>query len=214
MMTSEEVLKLFKERGALLQGHFKLSSGLHSDTYLQSALLLQYGCDADRLGAELARRFKDAAREKPITAVVTPAIGGIVLGYVIARPLGARAMFAERLDGQFVLRRGFALAPGEEVLVAEDVITTGGSVREIATLVQNSGARVAGFAALAERGETDVSFPAPKQVLLRLPLVTYPPDSCPLCDQGLPLVKPGSRPETALKAQGSRPGACSQEPGA
>jgi orotate phosphoribosyltransferase len=123
---------------------------------------------------------------------------------VIARALGVRAIFAERVDGKFVLRRGFALAPGEEVLVAEDVITTGGSVREVAQLVADSGAHVAGFAALAERGESDTNFPAPKYVLLRLPLVTYPPDNCSLCKQGLPLIKPGSRPESAYRQAGPR----------
>jgi orotate phosphoribosyltransferase len=199
-VTQDDVLNMFKERGALLQGHYQLTSGLHSDSYLQCALLLQYGCDGDRLGAELARRIKKQAVEKPVTAVVTPAIGGIVMGYVIARALGARAIFAERVDGQFVFRRGFALAPGEEVIVAEDVITTGGSVREVAKLVESNGARVAGFAALAERGTSETHFSAPKYVLLRLPLVTYPPDNCPLCDQGLPLVKPGSRPEPAKKS--------------
>src|SRR4029077_20035740 len=153
---------MFKERGALLSGHFKLTSGLHSDSYLQCALLLQYGCDGDRLGAELARKIKKETTDKPITAVVSPAIGGIVMGYVIARSLGVRAIFAERVDGQFVLRRGFALAPGDEVIVAEDVITTGGSVREVAKLVRNYGANVAGFAALAERGESETNFPAPK----------------------------------------------------
>jgi len=198
-MTQDDVLKMFKDRGALLNGHFKLTSGLHSDSYLQCALLLQYACDADRLGAELARGIKKANAEKPITAVVTPAIGGIVMGYVIARPLGVRSIFAERVDGKFILRRGFALAPGEEVIVAEDVITTGGSVREVAALVESCGAHVAGFAALAERGEGETHFPAPKHVLLRLPLITYPPDNCPLCKQGLPLIKPGSRPEAARK---------------
>ncbi len=199
-MKQEDVLKMFKERGALLQGHFKLTSGLHSDSYLQCALLLQHGCDADRLGAALARKIKAVSIDKPVTAVVTPAIGGIVMGYVIGRALGARAIFAERVDGQFVLRRGFALAPGEEVIVAEDVITTGGSVREVARLVENAGAHVAGYAALAERGESDARFSAPKHVLLRLPLVTYAPDNCPLCKEGLLLVKPGSRPEPAKKA--------------
>src|SRR5262249_54555223 len=153
--------------GALLQGHFKLTSGLHSNSYLQCALLLQYGCDGDRLGAELARKIKQQPTEKPITAVVSPAIGGIVIGDVIDGTLGARAIFAERMDGKFALRRGFALAPGEEVIVAEDVITTGGSVREVASLVESCGAHVAGFAALAERGETDSHLPAPKHVLLR-----------------------------------------------
>src|SRR5258708_40258100 len=113
--------------------------------------------------------------------------------------MGARANFAERVDGQFALRRGFALAPGEEVLVAEDVLTTGGSVREIAALVEKSGAHVAGFAALADRSEGELKLPAPKQALLRLPLVTYPADNCPLCEQGIPLIKPGSRPEPAYR---------------
>src|SRR5882724_5673804 len=198
-MSSDEILALFKDRGALLNGHFKLTSGLHSDSYLQCALLLQFACDADRLGAELARSIKKRSADKPVTAVITPAVGGLIMGYVIARPLAVRAIFAERVDGQFVLRRGFALAPGEEVIVAEDVITTGGSVREVAALVENAGAHVAGFAALAERGESETHFPAPKHVLLRLPLVTYPPDNCPLCKQGLPLIKPGSRPEAARK---------------
>ena len=199
-MTEDDVLKMFKDRGALLQGHFKLTSGLHSDSYLQCALLLQYACDADRLGAELARKIKKQPAEKPVTAVVTPAIGGIVMGYVIARPLGVRALFVERVDGQFVLRRGFVLAPGEQVIVAEDVITTGGSVREVAALVESSGAHVAGFAALAERSQSEIQFPASKHVLLRLPLITYSPDSCPLCEQGLPLVKPGSRAEPVRKS--------------
>src|SRR5206468_3511028 len=124
----------------------------------------------DRLGAELARKFRDPAQEKPITAVVAPALGGIILGYVIARPFGARSLFAERVDGKFVLRRGFALAPGENVLVAEDVLTTGGSVRELINLVEESRAHVVGVAALADRSEGGVQFPARKESLLRLPL--------------------------------------------
>ena len=206
MLEQEDVLKMFKDRGALLQGHFKLTSGLHSDSYLQCALVLQYGCDADRFGAELARRFKSSAAEKPITAVVSPAVGGIVVGYVIARALGARAMFAERVGAEFALRRGFALVPGEHVLIAEDVLTTGGSVREIATLVENNGAHVAGFAALADRSASELKLSAPKQTVLRLPLVTYAPDQCPLCEQGIPLMKPGSRPDRKpLDAAAPRP---------
>src|SRR4029077_7924781 len=156
--------------------HFKLTSGLHSDSYLQCAQLLQYACDADRLGAELARRFRDPSQEKPITAVVAPALGGIVLGYVIARPFGARSIFAERVDGKFVFRRGFALVTGEHVLVAEDVLTTGGSVRELIALVEQAGARVAGIASLADRSESSLQFPARKESIFRLPLVTYPAD--------------------------------------
>src|SRR5437773_2747292 len=150
-MSSDEILALFKDRGALLQGHFKLTSGLHSDSYLQCAQLLQYACDADRLGAELARKFKDPSREKPISVVVTPALGGIILGYAIARPLGARSIFAERVDGKFTFRRGFGLAPGEQALVAEDVLTTGGSVRELISLVEDARAEVVGVASLADR---------------------------------------------------------------
>jgi len=198
-MTPEEVLTLFKERGALLQGHFKLTSGLHSDSYLQCALVLQYACDADRLGAELARKFKDPNQEKPVTTVIAPALGGILLGYVIARPLGARSLYAERVDGKFALRRGFALAPGENVIIAEDVLTTGGSVRELFNLVEEARAHVVGIAALADRSESTLKFPVRKEALLRLPLVTYQPDTCPLCQQGIPLVKPGSRPEPAKR---------------
>ncbi|MFA5976042.1 MAG: orotate phosphoribosyltransferase [Elusimicrobiota bacterium] len=201
-MKQDAILKIFKDRGALLQGHFKLTSGLHSDSYLQCAQLLQYARDADRLGAKLAECFGAEAREKPITAVVSPAIGGIVLGHVVARSLNARAIFAERVDGRFTLRRGFALAPGEQVLVVEDVITTGGSVREIAQMVESMDAQVVGFGALADRGEIEVQFPAPKHTLLRLPLVTYQPESCPMCEQGIPLVKPGSRPEPACRQAG------------
>jgi orotate phosphoribosyltransferase len=194
-MNNDEILQLFKDRGALLNGHFKLTSGLHSDSYLQCALLLQYGCDGDRLGAELSRRFKKYATEKPITAVVAPAMGGILLSYVIARGLGARSLFAERVDGKFELRRGFVLAPGENVIVAEDVLTTGGSVREIVQLVESQGANVVGIGALADRSAGNVQFSAPKEALLTIPLVTYSPDSCLLCQQNIPLVKPGSRPE-------------------
>lgn len=200
MMSSDDILAMFKERSALLQGHFKLTSGLHSDSYLQCAKLLQYACDADRLGAELARKFKDYSQEKPISVVVAPAIGGIVLGYVVARPLGARSIFAERVDGKFAFRRGFAVAPGENVVVAEDVLTTGGSVREMIALVEEAGAKVVGIASLADRSEQSLQFPARKESLLRLPLVTYPPDACPLCQQGIPLIKPGSRPEPVKKS--------------
>jgi orotate phosphoribosyltransferase len=199
-LSSDDILKMFKERGALLQGHFRLTSGLHSDSYLQSALLLQYACDADRLGAELARKFKDPTMEKPITAVVAPAMGGIVLGYAISRPLSARSIFAERVDGKFVFRRGFSLAPGENVIVAEDVLTTGGSVREMISLVEEARANVVGIASLADRSESTLKFPVKKESLLRLPLVTYQPDSCPLCADGIPLVKPGSRPEVVKKS--------------
>src|SRR5258708_8780612 len=171
-MSSDDILALFKERGALLQGHFKLTSGLHSDSYLQCAMLLQYACDADRLGAELARRFRDAAKEKEITVVVAPALGGIVLGYVIARPFGARSIFAERVDGKFVFRRGFALAPGENVLVAEDVLTTGGSVRGLITLVEDARANVIGIGSLAARGDTMLKIPTREESILKLTVHT------------------------------------------
>ena len=199
-MTQDDVLKMFKDRGALLSGHFKLTSGLHSDSYLQCALLLQYGCDGDRLGAEVGSAHQE-------TGVGKAGDGGRDAGHrrhrdgICHRAGAGCARYFCGTGGRPVClcAADSALAPGEEVIVAEDVITTGGSVREVAKLVESNGAHVAGFAALAERGESRRNFPAPKYVLLRLPLVTYPPDQCPLCDQGLPLIKPGSRPAGSLR---------------
>jgi orotate phosphoribosyltransferase len=188
-MTPDEVLDLFRKSGALLEGHFRLSSGLHSDRYLQSALVLQYPEFAAALGHALAERTKHL---QP-TVVLSPALGGIVIGQEVGRALGVRALFAERQDGALTLRRGFALAPSDRVLVVEDVITTGGSTRETAAVAEAIGAHVVGAAAIVDRGEDPARLAMPMQALVRLDVSAYPPETCPLCAAGQAIVKPGSR---------------------
>jgi len=190
-LTEDEALFMFKESQALLEGHFRLTSGRHSNQYMQCARVLQYPAYASRLGAELARRF----REAEVQVVIGPAIGGIVLAQEVARALGGqvRSLFAERENGVMSLRRGFSLEPGERVLVVEDVITTGGSVQEVIELVKNLGGEVVGVGVLVDRSGGQVSFAVPKEAVLTMEIVSYPPEACPLCDQGLPVVKPGSR---------------------
>jgi orotate phosphoribosyltransferase len=188
-MTEEDVLHLFRTSGALLEGHFRLTSGLHSERYLQSALVLQYPEFAAALGEALAKR----THHLQATAVLSPALGGIVIGQEVARSLGIRALFAERENGALTLRRGFALGPSDRVLVVEDVITTGGSTMETARVAEAAGAHVPGAAAIVDRSPGYSSLQLPLQALLRLEVPTYAPDDCPLCAQGLPLVKPGSR---------------------
>lgn len=189
-MNEKELLSIFKECGALEGGHFMLSSGLHSKNYLQAALVLQYPKKAELLCKELAEKFKD----EKIDVVIGPALGGITLSYELARSLNARSIFSERVDGKMTLRRSFDLKEGEKVLIAEDVITTGGSVEEIVSLVKLKNAHLAGIAALVDRSSNkekfkDLGFKS----LLKLDIKTYPPEDCPLCKEGLPLIKPGSR---------------------
>ncbi|HTM26820.1 MAG TPA: orotate phosphoribosyltransferase [Vicinamibacterales bacterium] len=188
-MTERDVLDLFRQSGALLEGHFRLSSGLHSDRYLQSALVLQHPEFAARLGAALAAR----AGGLRATAVLSPALGGIVIGQEVGRALRVRALFAERQDGTLTLRRGFALSPSDRVLVVEDVITTGGSTRETIAVAEAAGARVVGAAAIVDRGGGGERLNVPLDALVRLEVPAYPPDACPLCAQGLAVSKPGSR---------------------
>ncbi|HXW07194.1 MAG TPA: orotate phosphoribosyltransferase [Vicinamibacterales bacterium] len=188
-MDEEAVLDLFRKSGALLEGHFRLSSGLHSDRYLQSALVLQYPEFAHALGQALAER----TRHLQPTVVLSPALGGIVIGQEVGRALGVRALFAERQDGALTLRRGFTLAPSDRVLVVEDVITTGGSTRETAAVAEAIGAHVVGAAAIVDRGTDPARFGLPLQSLVRLDVPAYPPEACPLCASGLAIVKPGSR---------------------
>jgi orotate phosphoribosyltransferase len=184
------VLELFRTSGALLEGHFRLSSGLHSDRYLQSALVLQHPELASRLGEALAAR----TRHLEPTVVLSPALGGIVIGYEVARALGVRALFAERQEGALTLRRGFSLADTDRVLVVEDVITTGGSTRETMEVARAAGAHVLGAAAIVDRGHDPARLHLPVQALLQLDVPAYHSESCPLCAKGVPLVKPGSRP--------------------
>jgi orotate phosphoribosyltransferase len=188
-MNQDTVLDLFRKSGALLEGHFRLSSGLHSDRYLQSALVLQYGEFAAALGQALATRTHHV---QP-TVVLSPALGGIVIGQEVGRALGVRAIFAERQDGKLTLRRGFTLDPGDRVLVVEDVITTGGSTRETAEVAEGFGAQVVGAAAIVDRGTDPARLNLPTQSLVQLQVPTYPQDTCPLCAAGVPVVKPGSR---------------------
>jgi orotate phosphoribosyltransferase len=188
-MTETEVLDLFRESGALLEGHFRLSSGLHSDRYLQSALVLQHPDYAEQLGQALAARLEHL---QP-TAILSPALGGIVIGQEVGRAMQLRALFAERQDGKLVLRRGFTLAPTDRVVVVEDVITTGGSTRETIAVAEAAGATVLGAAAIIDRGSDSGRLHLPLQALVRMEVPAYPPESCPLCARGVPVAKPGSR---------------------
>jgi orotate phosphoribosyltransferase len=188
-MNDSEVLELFRRSGALLEGHFRLSSGLHSARYLQSALVLQYPDLAERLGAALAERVRD----RGANAVLSPALGGIVIGQEVGRALGVRALFAERQDGALTLRRGFTLGPADRVLIVEDVITTGGSTRETIAVAQAAGAQVVGAAGIVDRGTDASRVKVPLQTLVKLEVPAYAPESCPMCAGGQPVVKPGSR---------------------
>lgn len=188
-MDQDAVLDLFRKSGALLEGHFRLSSGLHSDRYLQSALVLQYPEFAGALGGALAER----TRHLQPTVVLSPALGGIVIGQEVGRALGVRAIFAERQDGALTLRRGFALSPSDRILVVEDVMTTGGSTKETAAVAEAIGAHVIGAATIVDRGADTSKLGLPLQALVRLEVPTYPPESCPLCARGDAIVKPGSR---------------------
>jgi orotate phosphoribosyltransferase len=188
-MDQEAVLDLFRKSGALLEGHFRLSSGLHSDRYLQSALVLQYPEFATVLGEALGAR----TAHLQATAVLAPALGGIVIGQEVGRALGVRALFAERQDGVLTLRRGFSLSPNDRVLVVEDVITTGGSTRETAKVAEAAGARVVGAGAIVDRGTDAANLGLPLQSLVRLEVPSWQADGCPLCAKGKALTKPGSR---------------------
>lgn len=195
-MTRHELLDLFRQSGALLDGHFRLSSGLHSAGYLQCALVLQHPQHAEALGRALADGLK---AERP-TAVLSPALGGVVIGHEVARALGVRALFAERQEGTLTLRRGFALDPHDRVVVVEDVVTTGGSTRETIEVAVDAGAQVVAAVAIVDRsgGTVDLGRPAlPFRALLDVTLPTYAAEQCPLCARGLPVTKPGSRPAPA-----------------
>jgi len=188
-VTREEILELFTKTDVLKTGHFLLTSGLHSDKYLQCAQLLQYPEATEKAIAELANNFKD----KGIETVVGPAMGGIIISYEMARQLGAKALFTEREDGKMALRRGFAIKPGEKILVVEDVVTTGGSVKEVISLVKELGGEVVAVAALVDRSGGKVDFGVSAYYLLDLDVKSYAPEECPLCREGLSVVKPGSR---------------------
>jgi len=195
-LTQKEVLEIFQKSGALLSGHFRLSSGLHSGKYLQCALVLQYPNLAEQLCGELASKFKIGGSK--IDAVVSPAIGGIIVGQEVAKVLGCRALFCEREQGKMKLRRGFEIGRGERVVIVEDVITTGGSVKEIVEIVKSMGGEVEGIGVIVDRSKPSLSdelatLNLPLKSLLRINIETYSPEECPICKKGIPLDKPGSR---------------------
>ena len=199
MLTREELLKMFEVAGAIRHGHYELSSGLHSGTYVQCALVLQYPRFAEKLGQALAALFSDAR----IDAVVSPALGGVIIGQEVARALpgprdavggGVPALFVERdASGMMTLRRGFSLAAEQHVLVVEDVWTTGGSTQEAIRVVEEAGARVVAAGALIDRSGGKIEFEVESQSLIQLPIASYEPEDCPLCRGGSVAVKPGSR---------------------
>ena len=188
-MDQSSVLSLFRASGALLDGHFRLSSGLHSPGYLQCALVLQHPDRAEALGRALAGALRDLAP----TVVLSPALGGLIIGHEVGRALGVRAIFAERQDGVMTLRRGFTLAPADRVVVIEDVVTTGGSTRETMAVAAQAGATVVGAGAIVDRSGGASSLDVPFRALVALSLATHAADQCPLCAAGTPVTKPGSR---------------------
>jgi orotate phosphoribosyltransferase len=188
----DSLLALFRERGAVLEGHFRLSSGLHSTRYVQCARVLMDPPLATRLGSLLAEALRPLLPEPP-GAVVAPALGGVVVAHEVARAFGSRALFTERQDGAMTLRRGFALEDAEPVAVVEDVITTGGSTREVVECVRAHGARVLAVGSLIDRSQAPVELDVPWRSLLRVEAPVYAPEACPLCAAGSSAVKPGSR---------------------
>lgn len=188
-MIEKEILNIFTETGAILKGHFKLSSGLHSGQYLQCAKVLQHPKHAEMLCNALAKRFKN----EKISAVVAPALGGVVVSYEVARALGVRSLFTERVEGKMTLRRGFRLDKKEKVLVAEDVITTGRSTKEVLEVVRSTGASIVGVGSLIDRSKGKVNFDVPFKSLVKIDIPAFKPEICPLCKDKTPITKPGSR---------------------
>lgn len=192
-MTREQMLTIFKESGALLEGHFQLTSGLHSNQYFQCAKVLQYPRYCELLCKGIAEHFAGMN----VDVVVAPALGGIVVGQEVGRQLGARTIFAERKDNVMQLRRGFEIKKGERVLACEDVITTGGSVAEVISIARKAGGTVVGGAAIVDRSNGRVKLPLDaggvQYSMLQMDVVAHKPEECPLCARGLPVVKPGSR---------------------
>ena len=195
-MEKDHILSVFRSTGALLEGHFQLTSGLHSNQYFQCAKVLQYPEHCESLCGDIAGAFAEAR----VDVVVAPAMGGIVVGQEVGRRLRARTMFTERKEGMMQLRRGFEVRPGERVLVCEDVVTTGGSVEEVIRIVHQAGGRVVGVGYIVDRSAGRVRFSVDgggsQYAVLQMDVIAYKPEECPLCKQGTPAVKPGSRGNT------------------
>ena len=188
-MNAEKVIEEFRSSGALLDGHFKLSSGLHSTKYLQCALVLQFSQKAEQLGGAIAEQYKG----QQIELVASPAIGGLIIGHEVARALGARFIWVERQDGEMTLRRGFSVESGERTLVVEDVVTTGGSTRETITALRQAGANVVAAASIVDRSSGEADVGVPRTALATLDVKSFHASECELCQRGIAVTKPGSR---------------------
>lgn len=186
-----QLLNIFRQKHAYLEGHFLLSSGLHSPNYMQCAKLLQF----PEIAADLGFRIQEKLSQEVAGAdmVLSPALGGVIIGHEVARAFKIPFLFCEREDKEFKLRRGFEINPGQKVIVIEDVVTTGGSTKETIAVAESEGATVVGVGSIVDRSTRELDFPAIYVSLLKLPLDQYHPESCPLCAQGIPVVKPGSR---------------------
>ena len=189
MLTDQQIIDILKEANALMEGHFLLTSGRHSDKYMQCAKIFQRGEYSRPLCKSLAEMFADFNVE----VVIGPAIGAIQMAFEVGNCLGVKNIFAERENGEFTLRRGFSIEQGRRVLVVEDVVTTGGSVKEVMELVKNLGGEVVGVGVIVDRSGGNVDFGVPMESVLQMDITSYEPDDCPICKTGVPLVKPGSR---------------------
>lgn len=189
MLKQTEIEEIFKSTKALLEGHFLLTSGLHSPNYFQCAKVLQYPQHMTNLCTDIAKKIE----RMPVDVVIGPAIGGIVVAQEVGRILNKRTIFAERENNEMTLRRGFEIARGESVVIVEDVLTTGKSINEVARLIEKSGGALTAVAVIVDRSGGAVHFSAPTEALITLKVTTYEPGQCPLCQQGIKLVKPGSR---------------------
>ncbi len=185
----EEYLQIFREAGALHEGHFRLTSGLHSPVYFQCALVLQF----PRFAALFAEKIIVAFKAQKIDVVISPAIGGMVIGQEVGRQLDVKTIFSERQDNRMALRRGFSIKPGERVLICEDVVTTGGSVFEVMDLIRKSDARIVGVGYIVDRSAGAVQFGVQQHAVMELNTPVFKPEDCPLCAQHIPIQKPGSR---------------------
>ncbi|WP_226393520.1 orotate phosphoribosyltransferase [Ructibacterium gallinarum] len=189
MMTKDEIIAMLKEAGVLLEGHFLLTSGRHSDKYMQCAKIFQDAKYSVPLCAELVEQYKNDA----IDVVIGPAIGAISMSYEVGKQLGVRNIFAERENGVMTLRRGFTIEPGQRVLIVEDVVTTGGSVKEVMELVEKCGGKIVGIGSIVDRTGGKIDFGVPYRSAFSMDITSYEADKCPICKTGMPLVKPGSR---------------------
>ncbi len=189
MVSDERIIEILKEAGVLQEGHFRLTSGRHSAKYLQCAKIFQYTKYSEELCGVLAEKYADAGAD----VVIGPAIGAVQMAYEVSRALGVRNIFAERENGVMTLRRGFTIEPGEKALVVEDVVTTGGSVREVIDIVKKNGGEVVGVGSIVDRTGGKIDFGVPFKAVISMEVASYEEADCPLCKKGIPIVKPGSR---------------------